>query len=299
MTIAAQATPAPASPAQKSIIDKAIASVGDIATLPEVTVKIIEIVEDPRSTARDLHEVIKKDPALAAKVLKVVNSAFYGLPGQVASVDRAVVLLGLAAVKNIAIATSVARMFKGGNLAPGHSAKDLWRHSVGVAVAAKLIGKAGGEPAGQDELFLAGLIHDLGILIERQVFPNQLAEVIKRCAARKGTFLALESELIGADHQAFGDALTTRWKFPRHLRAVVGFHHTPERLSAELRRIVSIIHAADVLCCTEKVGFCLTAADCALDDDLLSSIDLSREAMENVRQQFQAELTSAEAVLEG
>lgn len=297
MSTTAQATPVQANPGAKSIVEKAIASVGDIATLPEVTVKIIEIVEDPRSTARDLHDVIKKDPALSAKVLKVVNSAFYGLPGQIASVDRAVVLLGLAAVKNIAIATSVARMFKGGNLATGYTAKDLWRHSVGVAVAAKLIGKASGEPAAQDELFLAGLIHDLGILIERQVFPDQLAEIIKRCAAGQGTFLELENQLIGADHQAFGDALTTRWKFPRHLRAVVGFHHMPERLSAELRRVVNIIHVADVLCCEDKVGFCLTAADRKVDDELLKTIDVSRESMEALRQQFQEELSSAEAVL--
>ena len=92
----------------KMLVDKALSSIGDIATLPEVTIKIIELVEDPKSTARDLHEVIKRDPALSVKVLKVVNSAFYGLPGQVASVDRAIILLGLSAVKNIAIAASIA-----------------------------------------------------------------------------------------------------------------------------------------------------------------------------------------------
>lgn len=88
----------------KSETDKfvasAIADLGEIATLPEVTVKIIQVVENPKSTARDLHEVIKNDPALSARLLKVVNSAFYGLPGQIASVDRAIVLLGLSAVKN-------------------------------------------------------------------------------------------------------------------------------------------------------------------------------------------------------
>jgi HD-like signal output (HDOD) protein len=97
----------------KQLIENAIASVGDLATLPEVTIKIIEIVEDPKSTARDLHNVIKNDPALSVKVLKVVNSAFYGLPGQVASVDRAIILLGLSAVKNLAVAASIARLFKG------------------------------------------------------------------------------------------------------------------------------------------------------------------------------------------
>ena len=92
----------------KQVVDKTLSAIGDIATLPEVTIKIIEIVEDPKSTARDLHGVIKNDPALSVKVLKVVNSAFYGLPGQIASVDRAIILLGLSAVKNIAIAASIA-----------------------------------------------------------------------------------------------------------------------------------------------------------------------------------------------
>ena len=92
--------------ADQAVVTKALANIGDIATLPEVTVKIIEIVEDPNSTARDLHSVIKNDPALSAKVLKVVNSAFYGLPGQIGSVDRAIVLLGMSAVKNIAVAAT-------------------------------------------------------------------------------------------------------------------------------------------------------------------------------------------------
>ncbi len=82
----------------KSLVEKAVSSIGDIATLPEITIRIIEIVEDAKSTARDLHGIIKNDPALSVKVLKVVNSAFYGLPGQVASVDRAIILLGLSAV---------------------------------------------------------------------------------------------------------------------------------------------------------------------------------------------------------
>ncbi|HEY3245158.1 MAG TPA: HDOD domain-containing protein [Phycisphaerae bacterium] len=284
-------------PPQKSVVERAIAQVGEIATLPEVTVKIIEIVENPRSTARDLHEVIKKDPALSAKVLKVVNSAFYGLPGQIASVDRAVVLLGLAAVKNIAIATSVARMFKGGSIAPGFNAKDLWKHSAGVAVTAKLIGKAVGEGAAQEEFFLAGLIHDLGILIERQVFPGELAEVVKRSAAGTGDFLTLENELIGANHQAFGEALATKWKFPRHLRAIVGFHHTPERISSELRRSVEVIHLADIICCAERFGFYLTAAHQTISDELLAELRLTHENIQTIREQLTQELPEVEDIL--
>ena len=89
--------------AAKEIANKTI----EIATLPEVTMKIVEVVQDPRSTAHDLHKIVSNDPALSSRVLRVVNSAFYGLPGQIGSIDRAIMLLGLNAIKNIAIAASL------------------------------------------------------------------------------------------------------------------------------------------------------------------------------------------------
>ncbi|MFQ5489557.1 MAG: HDOD domain-containing protein [Phycisphaerae bacterium] len=282
-----------------AVVTKALASIGDIATLPEVTVKIIEIVEDHNSTARDLHQVIKTDPALSAKVLKVVNSAFYGLPGQIASVDRAIVLLGMSAVKNISVAASIARLFKTGNMSEQFSAKDLWRHSVSVGVAAKLITKASGQQAGLDEIFLAGLIHDIGILVERQAYAEQLAEVINRCAAGEGGFRELETKIIGAEHQEFGDGLTTKWKFPRHLRAVVGCHHDPGRLSQELQKLGYTIFIADVLCCQERIGFCLTAADEEITDEDLNAAGISRDQLEEIRSGLEEEVESTEQVLIG
>ena len=111
------------------VIKIALAKIGDIATLPEVTSKIITIVDDPKSTARDLHAIIKTDPALATKILKVVNSAFYGLPGQVSDLDRAIILLGLSAVKNIAISASISRLFTAEKISDNFSARDIWLHS--------------------------------------------------------------------------------------------------------------------------------------------------------------------------
>src|SRR5690606_32325129 len=110
-------------------IANAIREISHIATLPEITLKIVSLVEDPKSTAQDLHKVISNDPALCARILKVVNSAFYGLPGQIGSINRAIVLLGLNAVKNIAIAASLAKLFRGGALTPTFAARDLWAHS--------------------------------------------------------------------------------------------------------------------------------------------------------------------------
>ncbi len=281
----------------KQVVDRAVASVGDIATLPEVTIKIIEIVEDPKSNARDLHEVIKNDPALSVKVLKVVNSAFYGLPGQVASVDRAIILLGLSAVKNIAIAASIARLFKGKRISEQFSAADLWRHSLAVAVAARSIGKCAPHPGLPDELFLAGLIHDIGTLVERQVFPELFTEVINRCAETELDFLETEREIVGADHQAFGVGLTTKWKFPRHLRAAVGFHHNPEAVSVELKNMATLIQAADVLACQQRIGVYLTARGEAITPEMLDVLHITEEQIEEIRAGLAEQLTEAEGTL--
>lgn len=283
----------------QQIVDDALSKVGDIATLPEVTIKIIQIVEDPKSTARDLHDIIKNDPALSVKVLKVVNSAFYGLPGQVASVDRAIILLGLSAVKNIAIAASIARLFKGGRISQDFSASDLWRHSVAVAVAAHAIAKLSPFPVMADEVFVGGMIHDIGTLVQRQVYAEQFSEVVQRCVNRGVDFLACEREIIGADHQAFGVGLTTKWKFPRHLRASVGFHHNPEALSAELRNMAMLIRIADVLCCNEKIGFYLTATGNIVTEEMLDTISVTPAQLEDVRLSLPEQLEEAEANLGG
>ena len=152
---------------REKIVDSAIQEISHIATLPEITLKIVELVEDPTSTAQDLHAVISNDPALCSRVLKVVNSAFYGLPGQVGSINRAIVLLGLNAVKNIAIAASLAKLFRGGEVNAHFSARRLWTHSAATATAAKMIADRIrlGMP---DEAFLGGLIHDIGVMVEMQ-----------------------------------------------------------------------------------------------------------------------------------
>ncbi|MEE9295265.1 MAG: HDOD domain-containing protein [Phycisphaerae bacterium] len=279
------------------IVDEALARCGDIATLPEVTAKIIELVEDHNSSARQMHEVIKTDPALSARMLKVVNSAFYGLPGQIASVDRAIVLLGLSAVKNIAIAASVSRMFKGQEIGGGFTAKDLWKHSVAVAVSGRLIAKIIGFTGAADEVFLAGLIHNLGILVARQAFPEKLKEVVERCMAAGGGFLELQNEIIGADHQAFGAALTQKWKFPRGLRAVVGHHLDPEKLAPELRDFGTIIHLAVILCCKEKIGFYLSADGAELTDELLEHVQLQRGQIDELLEELDDNIAAAEATL--
>lgn len=277
------------------IVSAAIADLGEIATLPEVTVKIIQIVENPRSTARDLHEVIKNDPALSARLLKVVNSAFYGLPGQISSIDRAIVLLGLSAVKNIAIAASMTHLFNAGSSIEGFSGAEVWRHSVAVAVGSRLLSAAQGRPT-VEESFLAGLIHDLGLLVERQVFGKKIGEVVAKFQTEGGNFCQIEQEILGADHQAFGMALATKWRFPSLLCTAIGYHHRPMDLAPANRELSVLVHVADVLACRTKLGFCSTAANEEFSEEMLLALKLNQNVIEDVTAKLPEQVAITESI---
>ncbi len=258
-------------------LQKAMARVTELSSLPEVTTRIVALVEDPKSTAQDMHDIVKNDPALATKILKVVNSAFYGLPSQISSLDRAIVMLGLSAVKNIALAASLSRLFRPGQITERFDARDLWEHCIAVGVCARLLAEAAHLPV--EESFVAGLVHDVGLLVEYQLFPNELRSAAERSEAASEPFGALERELIGADHQAFGAALAAKWKFPPTLRNAISYHHNPELLAVEHRRPVSIIHIADTICCQNQLGFYLTARHQELTEQQLQDSGLSEASV--------------------
>lgn len=276
------------------VVSSAIREISHIATLPEITLKIVELVEDPKSTAQDLHKVISNDPALCSRILKVVNSSFYGLPGQIASINRAIVMLGLNAVKNIAIAASLAKLFRGGELTPNFSARDLWNHSTSVAATCKII--ADSLRLGlSDEAFLAGLIHDIGVMVEMQYDRNRLIEVLEtvKCDSNgvpQCNMRDVENKVFGACHTEFGAGLAEKWKFPKSFSLVTGFHHNPLELPAESRTLTTIVHIADRLAAEAAAGFRLDLQTLEVGADVRDAIKLSSEKFEEIRKNLPAAL---------
>jgi len=276
-------------------LQKVVARVTEISSLPEITTKIVQVVEDPRATARDMHDIVRSDPALVAKILKVVNSAFYGLPAQIASLERAIVMLGLSAVKNIALAASLSRMFRAEAVCDQFAARDLWRHCVAAGVAARLLANAVHSPH-VDEVFVAGLVHDVGLIVSQQLFPAKLREVATACLSNPQDFCATETAVIGADHQALGWALASKWKFPPGLKHAIAYHHDPGTLQPELRRVAATIYIADTLICQAKFGFWLTASRQALSDETLALIGLSRPALDEITATLPGHIEEAEKI---
>jgi len=287
--------------ARDQIVQEAIREISHIATLPEITLKIIQLVEDPKSTAQDLHEVIANDPALCSRILKVVNSSFYGLPGQIASINRGIVMLGLNAVKNIAIAASLAKLFRSGRLTDNFDAKELWEHSIVTAVAAKIISddlKFGLA----DEAFLAGLMHDIGIIVELQYDRNKLVEVLEQLGAdAEGVpavdSLEVEERVFGADHQAFGAALCERWKFPKSLVYVTGHHHDPLSAPADNRVLPALVHVAERLVAETKGTFRLDLVSTRISTDVLDALGTTPETIAKLREQLPERLEGTETML--
>ncbi len=269
--------------------------IAEVNSLPEVAAKIVEVVEDPRSSVHDLHRIVRCDPALAAKILKVVNSAFYGLPSQVASLDRAILLLGLTAVKNIALAASLSRLFSPEGLSEQLVARELWRHSLAVAVCSRLVAQIGGRVSAEEAL-VAGLVHDMGLMVVHQFFRRKLREVIERCQRERQAFCAIEQEVLKTDHQVWGAALAAKWKFPASLRQTIAYHHEPSLAPIEHQCISTVVYVADTLCGESRLGFFLTTQGQETPESAWQTIGLEPQFAERVRQELPQGVREAEQV---
>ncbi|MEZ6232723.1 MAG: HDOD domain-containing protein [Phycisphaerales bacterium] len=286
---------------REQIVSSAVREISHIATLPEITLKIVELVEDPKSTAQDLHKVISTDPALCSRILKVVNSSFYGLPGQIGSINRAIVMLGLNAVKNIAIAASLAKLFRGGDLTPRFSAKALWNHSNATAATCKVLAETLKLGLG-DEAFLAGLIHDIGVMVEMQFDRNRLIEVMEQLGLNEegvpaADMLALEDQAFGANHQDFGACLCQKWKFPKTFVQVAGYHHRPMDLAPENRTLSCLVHVADRIAGGLDDGLRADLVNLEYDPAVLDHLRLSNENIAKAKARVADAIKSGEGLL--
>lgn len=257
------------SPETADFVASVVDDVKDLAALPEVTSRIIAVVNDPRSTPHDLYKIISNDPSLMSRVLKLVNSSFFSRATKIDSVERAIVLLGFDAIHSLAVAATMGKIFRNTKICDEFTAKDLWVHSIAVAVTARELGLRIDRSLG-DEAFLAGLMHDVGILVALQAYPVKLKQVCLTAKTDMRNFTEIERTLIGVDHQQLGAELARRWGFPSVCQVVAGTHHNPEDAPDAVRRVAYLVYVADVLCCQCGIGFNLTARHEALDVDAIS-----------------------------
>jgi putative nucleotidyltransferase with HDIG domain len=222
-----------------------IARVEDLPTLPRTVLRITELVNDPRASAKDLSIIITDDQVLTARLLKLVNSSFYGFPQRVSTVTGAIVLLGFDAIRNLLLTTSVLDLFPARIAHVRRDQEQLWDHSLACAIGAKAIGNFLRHDK-LEELFVAGLLHDIGKIVEMMFLPDEFARITERVRSEGVLISSAEQDLLGCTHADIGRLLAERWNLPAKLVGVIARHHTPTA-AGPFAIESSIVHLSDIL----------------------------------------------------
>lgn len=248
----------------------------DLPTLPTVAIKINALIGDEESPLDAIGSLIENDIALTARLLKLVNSSFFGLQSQVASIRRALVLLGLNQVRNAVYAVTVLDAV-GRN---GTAVQDMWRHGAAVAATAQLLAvKMKAPPACRENAFTAGLLHDIGKFIIWRHLPEISDHPIPSSISAIEAVHLLESSAKAIHHAEVGGYLASRWQLPESLRDAIHNHHQPSMAKTDIM-LAALVHVADLVVHQIDLsagGIQPGIPDPALPDEFRNCLDASPE----------------------
>ena len=258
-----------------------------MSSLPFIYIKINNAINDRHSSIKDISDIISGDPSLTTRLLRLVNSAFYGFPSKIDTVSRALMAVGTNQIRDLAMATSVLRLFKG--IPAGLVSMDsLWRHSVACGVAAKMLATVGLRGANVERFFTAGIIHDIGRLAMYKMMPDAAQEMIFRCRVSNEPLCLVEKEVIGFDHADLGRALAQLWNLPASLEEMIACHHFP--LEARQYIVEScIIHIADYVVHSMQLGESGEQYIPPLDNKVCKLTGIPEDALSAISEPLKAE----------
>jgi len=228
-------------------------SILNLPTLPTVAARLIDLVDNPKTSATQVGKLISEDQVLTARILKMCNSAYYGLGRDVTSVQQAIVLLGFDNVRELSLSVSVINAFRN---VQGSSLLDInsfWDHCGYVGIASRFLAKRYA-PGLAGEAFTAGLLHDIGKVVLMEFLGKEFSKVLDINKERKEELYLLEREILGVDHGEIGFWLGEKWKLPPNLCAVMQHHHHPEE-EEEHQELVCLVALADLFVRIMKKGY--------------------------------------------
>ena len=227
-------------PSARDLVDQCTT----VASLPAIYHRLTEVMHDPFSSAGDFGSIVADDTGLTARLLQLVNSAFYGLPTKMDSVTQALSVVGTNQLHDLALATSVTTMFKDipDDLVDMES---FWKHSLGVGVCARALATQRREP-NVERLFVAGMLHDIGRLIIYSGNPDGARATLERARKENQLLHVMERDVMGYDHASVGRMMLNAWGLPVGLQEPVGYHHEPKK-AQRFPIEAAIIHVADIL----------------------------------------------------
>ncbi len=234
---------------QRKDIEKFIQKMPSLST---TVGKVLEICSRTDASPNELNRVISLDPVLTGQVLKLINSAYYSLVAKVTSLTRAITMLGMNTVKNMALSTAVIKTASSAKKSKVLPTSKFWAHSIGVGACAKLLAAAGDVPIMErEEYFVAGLLHDLG----KVPFGDEYSEVLTIAKKEQASLVQVEKELMGIDHQEVGLMIADKWKLNPSIKECIAGHHHIDKVEESYRRQTAIVALANIYINIFDIGY--------------------------------------------
>ena len=225
----------------------------DMPALPNVVAKLTRMISNPKTTAADINDTLSSDPGLVTKILKLVNSPYFGFSRRITSITNAVVILGYNQVRNLALSAFIFDKFADSGKGALFDVKGFWKHSIGTAFIGSRLA-ASIDPKLEEDGFICGLLHDLGKFVMLQRAEPHMAKVMTLVRKRDILFYAAEQECLGYNHAQLGAAVMERWNLPETLVEVVKNHHTPEAAPETARALTCVTSLADIVARSMVMG---------------------------------------------
>lgn len=238
----------------RQAFERLIERMEDLPSIPSSVALIIQTLDDLGSSARDLSQALGLDQSLTSSVLKTVNSAYYGFPRRIDTLDQAVTILGYRAIRDIVLVTSLFNELDRRSKKISLDRERFWRHAAGCGVAARAIAERTGTGFGEN-VYLAGLLHDIGKVFLDAFLHEEYTQVLAK--ARQENILLIEAEtqtLGGVNHTDFGMWLADEWNLPLSFAATIAYHHSPTQ-SQDYFVLACLVHVADVMVRALEIGY--------------------------------------------
>jgi HD-like signal output (HDOD) protein len=271
-------------------LDRLIDSESQIASMPAIVPRINKAVDDPRGSMDAVGKIITEDPALAARLLKLANSAFYTSPFPVKTISRALTMIGTKQLKELVTAIFTVKMcskYAGKQI----NMDAFWRHSIACGVAARVIATSK-RLINTERFYLAGLLHDVGHLIIYTKLMEHTDKLAAQCKEGKIPVYKLEREILGFDHAEVGGRLLKAWQLPAELVGPVMYHHTPSK-AEDFQLETAIIHVAEVIASSMLYGSAMEPHVPPFDRAAWDTIGIPLNALPTIIEQVQVQFDDA------
>ena len=265
----------------------------ELSSIQSVVSGVIDVINDPQSSAKDLKDIIEIDPPLTARVLKVANSAYYYSLRKISEIQHAIIWIGFDVVKEIALSQKVCEVFDQDETISGYSGSSLWKHSIAVALLGKMICRREFGERGENA-YAAGLLHDIGIIVENQFLENDFIDILNKAEQEKKNLSTSEYEVLGYTHTDIGKVLTDHWGFPEELVVAIGNHH-PDKAPEEFAKFASTVYIADYLCQERGIGYSdAPFCDPGIFRRCLKRLDVKEYALDLIVKDMEQEISMME-----